>query len=87
MPGSYYSDVERTIYLTYYILMEASYQRLRLTPSPLLLRANLSHASISLSFDCASPLSSLSQDTPKYDELFQQERKFIRYSATASQCS
>ena len=22
MPGSYYSDVERTIYLTYYILME-----------------------------------------------------------------
>ena len=22
MPGSYYSDVERTIYLTYYVLME-----------------------------------------------------------------
>ena len=22
MPGSYYTDVERTIYLTYYILME-----------------------------------------------------------------
>ena len=40
MPGSYYSDVERTIYLTYYILME---------------------------------------DTPKYDELFQQERKFISF--------
>ena len=40
MPGSYYSDVERTIYLTYYILME---------------------------------------DVAKYDELFQQERKFISY--------
>ena len=36
MPGSYYSDVERTIYLTYFIMME---------------------------------------DTAKYDELFQQERK------------
>ena len=22
MPGSYYSDVERTIYLTYYVLLE-----------------------------------------------------------------
>jgi len=40
MPGSYYSDVERTIYLTYYILME---------------------------------------DVGKYDELFQQERKFISF--------
>ena len=40
MPGSYYSDVERTIYLTYYILME---------------------------------------DIAKYDELFQQERKFISF--------
>lgn len=40
MPGSYYSDVERTIYLTYYILME---------------------------------------DITKYDELFQQERKFISF--------
>ena len=40
MPGSYYSDVERTIYLTYYILME---------------------------------------DIAKYDELFQQERKFITF--------
>ena len=40
MPGSYYSDVERTIYLTYYILME---------------------------------------DISKYDELFQQERKFISF--------
>ena len=40
MPGSYYSDVERTIYLTFYILME---------------------------------------DTAKYDELFQQERKFISF--------
>jgi hypothetical protein len=40
MPGSYYSDVERTIYLTYYILM---------------------------------------QDIAKYDELFQQERKFISF--------
>ena len=40
MPGSYYSDVERTIYLTYYILME---------------------------------------DVAKYDELFQQERKFISF--------
>jgi len=40
MPGSYYSDVERTIYLTYYILME---------------------------------------DVSKYDELFQQERKFINF--------
>ncbi len=40
MPGSYYSDVERTIYLTYYILME---------------------------------------DVVKYDELFQQERKFISF--------
>lgn len=40
MPGSYYSDVERTIYLTYYILME---------------------------------------DIAKYDELFQEERKFINF--------
>ena len=40
MPGSYYSDVERTIYLTYVILME---------------------------------------DIAKYDELFQQERKFISF--------
>ena len=24
MPGSYYSDVERTVYLTYYILMEVA---------------------------------------------------------------
>ena len=40
MPGSYYSDVERTIYLTYYIIME---------------------------------------DISKYDELFQQERKFISF--------
>jgi hypothetical protein len=40
MPGSYYSDVERTIYLTYYIIME---------------------------------------DIAKYDELFQQERKFISF--------
>ena len=40
MPGSYYSDVERTIYLTYYVLME---------------------------------------DTAKYNELFQQERKFISF--------
>ena len=40
MPGSYYSDVERTISLTYYILME---------------------------------------DAAKYDELFQQERKFISF--------
>jgi len=40
MPGSYYSDVERTIYLTYYILME---------------------------------------DVAKYDNLFQQERKFITF--------
>ena len=40
MPGSYYSDVERTIYLTYYILME---------------------------------------DVAKYDDLFQQERKFISF--------
>eukprot|EP00931_Biecheleriopsis_adriatica_P048723 TRINITY_DN28156_c0_g1_i1.p1 TRINITY_DN28156_c0_g1~~TRINITY_DN28156_c0_g1_i1.p1 ORF type:complete len:2295 (-),score=500.02 TRINITY_DN28156_c0_g1_i1:122-7006(-) len=40
MPGSYYSDVERTIYLTYYILME---------------------------------------DIAKYDDLFQQERKFISF--------
>jgi len=40
MPGSYYSDVERTIYLTYYILME---------------------------------------DISKYDDLFQQERKFISF--------
>ena len=40
MPGSYYSDVERTIYLTYVILVE---------------------------------------DTAKYDELFQQERKFISF--------
>jgi len=40
MPGSYYSDVERTIYLTYYILME---------------------------------------DIAKYDELFQEERKFISF--------
>ena len=40
MPGSYYSDVERTIYLTYYILME---------------------------------------DTDKYNDLFQQERKYITF--------
>jgi len=40
MPGSYYSDVERTIYLTYVILAE---------------------------------------DIAKYDELFQQERKFITF--------
>jgi hypothetical protein len=40
MPGSYYSDVERTIFLTYVILRE---------------------------------------DIAKYDELFQQERKFISY--------
>ena len=40
MPGSYYSDVERTIYLTYVILTE---------------------------------------DIVKYDELFQQERKFISF--------
>ena len=45
MPGSYYSDVERTIYLTYYILME---------------------------------------DTAKYDELFQQERKFISFEYFSS---
>eukprot|EP01094_Clydonella_sp_ATCC50884_P018479 TRINITY_DN341_c0_g1_i1.p1 TRINITY_DN341_c0_g1~~TRINITY_DN341_c0_g1_i1.p1 ORF type:complete len:2401 (-),score=1116.71 TRINITY_DN341_c0_g1_i1:178-7182(-) len=40
MPGSYYSDVERTIYLTYVII---------------------------------------SEDVAKYDELFQQERKFISF--------
>ena len=40
MPGSYYSDVERTVYLTYYILME---------------------------------------DISKYNDLFQQERKFINF--------
>eukprot|EP00928_Gymnodinium_smaydae_P100356 TRINITY_DN9823_c2_g4_i1.p1 TRINITY_DN9823_c2_g4~~TRINITY_DN9823_c2_g4_i1.p1 ORF type:complete len:2328 (+),score=476.05 TRINITY_DN9823_c2_g4_i1:208-6984(+) len=40
MPGSYYSDAERTIYLTYYITQE---------------------------------------DVAKYDELFQQERKFISF--------
>jgi len=40
MPGSYYSDVERTIYLTFVILNE---------------------------------------DIAKYDELFQQERKFISF--------
>ena len=40
MPGSYYSDVERTIYLTFVILTE---------------------------------------DIAKYDELFQQERKFISF--------
>jgi hypothetical protein len=40
MPGSYYSDVERTIYLTYVILIE---------------------------------------DIAKYDELFQEERKFISF--------
>ena len=40
MPGSYYSDVERTIYLTYVTLRE---------------------------------------DVAKYDELFQQERKFISF--------
>ena len=40
MPGSYYSDVERTIYLTYVILAE---------------------------------------DIAKYNELFQQERKFISF--------
>ena len=40
MPGSYYSDVERTIFLTFVIL---------------------------------------SEDTSKYDELFQNERKFITF--------
>ena len=40
MPGSYYSDVERTIYLTYYLLME---------------------------------------DIAKYDQLFQEERKFVTF--------
>ena len=40
MPGSYYSDVERTLYLTYYILQE---------------------------------------DMAKYDDLFQQERKFLSF--------
>ena len=40
MPGSFYSDVERTMYLTYYILQ---------------------------------------QDIAKYDELFQQQRKFISF--------
>ena len=40
MPGSYYTDVERTIFLTYYILRE---------------------------------------DIAKYDDLFQQERKFITF--------
>lgn len=40
MPGSYYSDVERTIFLTYCCLVE---------------------------------------DGAKYDELFQQERKFISF--------
>ena len=40
MPGSYYSDVERTVYLTFVVLME---------------------------------------DIAKYDELFQQERKFISF--------
>ena len=39
VPGSYYTDIERTIYLTYFILKE---------------------------------------DIAKYDDLFQQERKFIR---------
>ena len=39
MPGSYYSDVERTIYLTYYILMEDTskydelFQQARVPPS------------------------------------------------------
>ena len=34
MPGSYYSDVERTIYLTYYLLMEdiPKYDELGLPP-------------------------------------------------------
>ena len=45
MPGSYYSDVERTLYLTYYILQE---------------------------------------DVAKYDELFQQERKFISFEYYAA---
>ena len=45
MPGSYYSDVERTIYLTYYILQE---------------------------------------DIVKYNELFQQERKFISFEYWSS---
>lgn len=40
MPGSYYSDVERTIYLTYVILLE---------------------------------------DIGKYDDLFQEERKYLSY--------
>ena len=40
MPGSYYSDIERTIFLSYFVLME---------------------------------------DTSKYNELFQQERKFINF--------
>ena len=48
MPGSYYSDVERTIYLTYVLLME---------------------------------------DIAKYDELFQQERKFIVLNTGASICA
>lgn len=47
MPGSYYSDVERTIYLTYVILME---------------------------------------DVAKYDELFQQERKFISFEFWGDHC-
>ena len=48
MPGSYYSDVERTIYLTYVILTE---------------------------------------DIAKYDELFQEERKFISYEYWAEHVS
>ena len=40
MPGSYYSDIERTIFLSYFVLME---------------------------------------DIAKYNELFQQERKFINF--------
>ena len=43
MPGSFYSDVERTIYLTFVVLME---------------------------------------DIGKYDELFQQERKFISFEVS-----
>eukprot|EP00937_MAST-01D_sp_MAST-1D-sp2_P002830 g2830.t1 len=48
MPGSYYSDVERTIYLTYVILRE---------------------------------------DIAKYDELFQEERKFISFEYWQAQLS
>ena len=45
MPGSYYSDVERTIYLTYVTLRE---------------------------------------DVAKYDDLFQQERKFLHEKVCAN---